>query len=277
METRIEVKNELESQVVQEQLFEMGYHWVGEIDKEPRNTEKPYLFIKSNKEITWGDSMTVIVDSFESITFPDFVERFIHELPKKWCIRMDKQEVVDWCNVHGVRDNYFVNKHWFAHFPPFGDDDLKGTTSLTIEPGYKEITYEQFKKFCMKENVVNTYVSSKSSCISGCDPAQLGGDCTANIYYWELDCDLETPSSIFNTSSLLSLNFNELISLRGYYEEEMNKIEGKIKTLKLPMRHNPTEAQKSDLSEAEVIKKGINEERKEVKEAIKKFIENLKR
>lgn len=68
-------------------------------------------------------------------------------LPEKWCVRTSNQKIVDYCNENGVYKDYRLNCNFYAHFPAFD----KCTTSLSIQPGYTEITLETFEKYVLKE------------------------------------------------------------------------------------------------------------------------------
>lgn len=73
-------------------------------------------------------------------------EEFV--LPEKWCVKGDKQEVIDYSNIHGKIKPYKLNKNYYHHYPSCGEGC---TTSDKIEKGYTEITFEQFKKYVLKE------------------------------------------------------------------------------------------------------------------------------
>lgn len=74
------------------------------------------------------------------------------ELPEKWCVRIDKQEVVDYCNVHGLYPPYKIIEDGitYAHFPGWNDC----TTCNGIKSGYTEITYSQFIKYVLNKEVM---------------------------------------------------------------------------------------------------------------------------
>lgn len=91
-------------------------------------------------------------DFGQEITFEQFREYVLKiktefVLPKKWCIRVNDQLIVDYCNEHGRNAPYYKQAEAFAHFPVVQD---KATLRLRKVEGYTEITLEQFKKHVLK-------------------------------------------------------------------------------------------------------------------------------
>jgi hypothetical protein len=80
-------------------------------------------------------------------------EKFV--LPEKWTIKMDSQEVVDYCNDYGKCGLYTISQKHYVHFPAFVGH-LKRSTSDHIQESYTEITLEQFKKYVMQEKPLYT-------------------------------------------------------------------------------------------------------------------------
>lgn len=74
------------------------------------------------------------------------------ELPEKWCVKHDRQEVTDYLNIHGENRPYCMpdDKNNYAHFPSFYEGC---TTSNIIREGYTEITFEQFERLVLKADV----------------------------------------------------------------------------------------------------------------------------
>lgn len=73
-----------------------------------------------------------------------------YELPKKWCIKWASREIKEAC------EKYF-NKHWTYYqgswctsrkTNPYWSYTNK---SFPTEHGYKEITFDQFKRYILKE------------------------------------------------------------------------------------------------------------------------------
>lgn len=70
-------------------------------------------------------------------------------LPDRWCISLRTQEAVDYCNKYGRIPPYYISNYAYAHFP--SPDDF-ATIFSDIQPGYIELTNEQFKKYVLKQN-----------------------------------------------------------------------------------------------------------------------------
>ena len=69
------------------------------------------------------------------------------EFPEKWCTKLNRAEVVEYCNKHGKIPPYYIGEV-YAHFPPY----QRGcTTSVRIKPGYTEITFKDFEKHILEE------------------------------------------------------------------------------------------------------------------------------
>ena len=143
---------------VQEVLFENGYSWYGG-QKIVIHTDKPYLFLTKSEwlleslpNITFSENESTYktTDRVSELTYEQFMDKYTFKLPEKWCIKMEKQEVVDYFNKYGKIPPYFKNKEFYAHSPGFQMDNSLGTTSDHIKSGYTEITFEQFKKHVLK-------------------------------------------------------------------------------------------------------------------------------
>lgn len=76
-------------------------------------------------------------------------EEFV--LPKKWCIKSGDRSVVDYCNKYGAKPPYgeIECNNNYCHFPATNNN--RATTLSDIQPGYTEITLEQFKKYVLKQ------------------------------------------------------------------------------------------------------------------------------
>jgi hypothetical protein len=85
------------------------------------------------------------ISEFTPNTFNIIENIFI--LPKKWCIKLSNQIIVDYCNKYGAMPPYHPYKG-YAHFPHFDGC----TTAESIQKEYTEITFEQFKKYVLKED-----------------------------------------------------------------------------------------------------------------------------
>lgn len=96
------------------------------------------------------DSVKLTLEQWDKIINKTMEEEF--ELPEKWCTRIDKQKVVDYCNVHGLYPPYKIIEDGttYAHFPGWNDC----TTCNGIKSGYTEITYSQFIKYVLNKEVM---------------------------------------------------------------------------------------------------------------------------
>ena len=81
---------------------------------------------------------------------PEFV------LPEKWCIRQNKKEINDWLNQNKQTGFTYSSRNGneFVHFPEKNGYHL----NTNIQDGYTEITFEQFKKYVLKEEIVEEKV-----------------------------------------------------------------------------------------------------------------------
>lgn len=110
---------------------------------------------KIEMELERNSSFTLSKDVLRSITEPKLsVEEQPFVLPEKWCVRTDKQEVVDYCDKNGAIPPYKVDSDLYAHFPAFSERSF--TTAGEIQKGYTEITFEQFKQHILKEDDLTT-------------------------------------------------------------------------------------------------------------------------
>ena len=69
------------------------------------------------------------------------------QLPEKWAIKLDCQEVVDYANEYGFAPPYVKNEGYYAHFPNF----VGGTTCCVVKKGYVEITIEDLSLIHISE------------------------------------------------------------------------------------------------------------------------------
>lgn len=70
------------------------------------------------------------------------------KLPKKWCVKGDRQEVIDYSNIHGMYPKYKLCNSHLHHYPP----SQGCTTGSVVEKGYVEITFEEFEHFVLRKN-----------------------------------------------------------------------------------------------------------------------------
>lgn len=122
------------------------------------NPKKESVFIynsfapKEEKGFNWGESVEKEY-FWEEILLRHNIDTFFKIypkdiLPKKWCIKLYNQSVVDYCNVHGKMPLYKINSEHYAHFPPYSEGC---TTAYVVKEGYTEITLNQFKEDILKQ------------------------------------------------------------------------------------------------------------------------------
>lgn len=78
-------------------------------------------------------------------------ESELTELPEKWCIKSAEVELLNYVNKNGVNAGTYTTDELsmnYAHFPPYH----RGTTHVEILQGYTKITFDQFKKWVLKED-----------------------------------------------------------------------------------------------------------------------------
>jgi len=75
----------------------------------------------------------------------EIIDDFV--LPEKWCIKQSThKEVCDWFNKNGTMVANITGNWTYLNYP-----NISGYYSDKIKPGYTEITFEQFKKYVLKE------------------------------------------------------------------------------------------------------------------------------
>lgn len=125
----------------------------------PNNLEANYNFIDNkNTPNGWGGSNN---KKFKPSTKEAYDAQFIVKepkfiLPEKWCIKQNSQIINGWLNINKQTYSTYtsINHNLFIHFPT-----IKHAHSYTsIQEGYTEITFEQFKKYVLKEEIVEEKV-----------------------------------------------------------------------------------------------------------------------
>lgn len=94
----------------------------------------------------------------EKITFeeePEFI------LPEKWCVKGSTQNEIDtifkFNGISVVKDCNYIKG--FQHYPPFKTClNNNATFSWNIKPEYTEITFDQFKKYVLKNEIIEEKV-----------------------------------------------------------------------------------------------------------------------
>ena len=120
------------------------YYGYDGISRSKETTCYRYIMLFENNPVE------LTLEQWDEIINKTMEEEF--ELPEKWCVRTDKQEVVDYCNVHGLYPPYKIVEDGttYAHFPGWNDC----TTCNGIKSGYTEITYSQFVKHILNKEVM---------------------------------------------------------------------------------------------------------------------------
>jgi hypothetical protein len=121
-------------------------------------------------------------------------------LPEKWCVRLSRKEVSDYCNKIGKYPPYPIDNKHIAHFPAIANNC---TTSDYIHTGYTEITYEQFIKYVLKQDKDVMKNQAETFKITGSKPLLKA--------MWE---ELMGIGYKDNTSNL---SFTKLSSIRNSY------------------------------------------------------------
>jgi hypothetical protein len=75
------------------------------------------------------------------------MDKFV--LPEKWCIRQNRREINDWLNVHKQTKHTYTDLKGvkFIRYPAYSTNHLYST----VQPGYTQITYEQFEKYILNK------------------------------------------------------------------------------------------------------------------------------
>lgn len=95
-------------------------------------TNNTFIFKPSTKEAY--DAQFVVKE-------PEFV------LPEKWCIKQNiSKEICDWFNKNGTIAARTTGAYTYLNYP-----GINGYFCDQIKPGFTEITFEQFKKYVLKE------------------------------------------------------------------------------------------------------------------------------
>ena len=101
----------------------------------------------------WSSHTSLPTQSVKDFLVEDFV------LPEKWCVLNPENEesylLYDYANsLKESKINKFYPYKWgnFFHFPNYKESQK---TSSKIEEGYTEITFEQFKKYVLKQKTEN--------------------------------------------------------------------------------------------------------------------------
>ena len=135
----------------------------------------------TQKEIDWLNKC-IKANRFVSENY--FVE--LTSLPEKWCVKPRTSKEADEIFTYKGISEYSDSKslEYYQHYPSFNSCC---TASSTIQDGYTEITYEQFKKWVMKEEefkIGNWVVITQDTV----DEGRIGKILSKhNCHYWNVE------------------------------------------------------------------------------------------
>ena len=155
-----------QSRKVQEILFKNGYNWFINGETNVKHLNSPYLFFtqsiilgETQPNLTKGDfAFTFYENDAPKLTYQEFIDKYEFELPERWCIKINS-------------DNIDTIKKWIHSRPDFDSDYLVrmrgfALSDCNIDKSYQnwssnkpseyiEITFEQFKKYVLKEETMD--------------------------------------------------------------------------------------------------------------------------
>lgn len=129
-----------------------GYYWQFDVDSGWVYMAEEFIKPKSKTKQrlkALEARMDKIEERFEPTTKAKD-EPKLEVLPEKWCVKMDRQEVVDYCNEHGwYKGNYYLPKEsvFYAHFPALEEC----TTYDEPQPDYTLISFDDFKRLVLDQ------------------------------------------------------------------------------------------------------------------------------
>jgi hypothetical protein len=119
-------------------------------DKYITNGSFKYYAIHPNRKEEWCpfDKTDLPTQSVKDFLTEEFV------LPERWCVKDTHQEINDWFNKYGhTKVNNYQNLNMgYLHYP-----EINGRTVFTkhfstnIQNGYTEISFDNFKKYVLKQ------------------------------------------------------------------------------------------------------------------------------
>jgi len=178
--------NPEQSKMVQEILFANGYKWKNGVQSILR-TELPYLYFNEDRKLAHSENdLDYFVHShLKEISFNEFVSRYTgvvevsisgadlcglfsrKNIPEKWCIRVtleNYKELNKWLILQPHFNSAFIL--YKSSYGFVGNCRREGSYQDWCDSGdnfkklgHKEITFEQFKKYILK-NDVDEYTST---------------------------------------------------------------------------------------------------------------------
>ena len=124
--------------------------------------ENKKLNFESGKECTFGDYYTS-ANLFKPSTKEAYDAQFVVKepkfvLPEKWCLKITKENL-DFCKSLENNELKFHKNYPYSiggYYSPIPNKDCNGF--INIPKNYTEITFEQFKKYVLKEEIVEEKV-----------------------------------------------------------------------------------------------------------------------
>ena len=124
--------------------------------------ENKKLNFESGKECTFGDYYTS-ANLFKPSTKEAYDAQFVVKepkfvLPEKWCLKITKENL-DFCKSLENNELKFHKNYSYSiggYYSPIPNKDCNGF--INIPKNYTEITFEQFKKYVLKEEIVEEKV-----------------------------------------------------------------------------------------------------------------------
>lgn len=96
--------------------------------------------------------------------FDEFYEKYPKfTLPEKWCVKRNK-EVRDWLNQNKQTSCLYesINGNKYVHYPAH----LHAHLYTSPQPGYTEITFEQFKQYVLKQSNMKENILTRKQLIA---------------------------------------------------------------------------------------------------------------
>ena len=149
-----------QSKRVQEILFKNGYSWFMNGATNVKHLYSPYLYFtqsirlrETQPNLTKGDfKFTFYENDAPELTYQEFMDKYDFELPKQWCVRLtnDNSEFINKVRDRNCSSGGFITSRLI-------DPEINNSWYYYTSPPeeYKEITFEQFKKYVLKEKTMD--------------------------------------------------------------------------------------------------------------------------
>jgi len=130
--------------------------FIGDIVKSPSNQKGEIISFKYSADksniiaiTTFQINNGISINKIEHYIEPKVEVEPEFILPEKWCIKQNSQIINNWLNKNKQTDNHYtsIEGYHLIHFPAINGAHLY----TKIHNGYIEITFDQFKKYVLKE------------------------------------------------------------------------------------------------------------------------------